>query len=181
MHCERSSGKQQGNFWGGSGKVWEVQGLTRSSGKSGSLPATRQNFSGPQKVRKAPDAFNFLRHIPKPIWSVRPKCSHRCVSLKETSLKPLPILKHTTKHFPEQTAMSTKWFKPYRDLNCSGASPKNRESILKWGLSNGGLGYLSSIVRNCLQLSSFCDENPLTKAPKRPQMCTIADDCARVP
>ena len=30
------------------------------------------------------DAFNFLRHVTRATWSVRPKCSHRCVSLKET-------------------------------------------------------------------------------------------------
>ena len=34
--------------------------------------------------RDAPDTFNFLRHVMSAIWSVRPKCSHRCVSLKET-------------------------------------------------------------------------------------------------
>ena len=33
--------------------------------------------------RDAPDTFNFLRHVMRAIWSVRPKCSHRCVSLKE--------------------------------------------------------------------------------------------------
>ena len=27
--------------------------------------------------------FNFLRHVMRAILSVRPKCSHRCVSLKE--------------------------------------------------------------------------------------------------
>ena len=39
-------------------------------------------------IRKAPDTFNFLRHVMRAIWSVRPKCSHRCVSLKKTPLKP---------------------------------------------------------------------------------------------
>ena len=34
--------------------------------------------------RDAPDTFNFLRHVMRAVWSVRPKCSHRCVSLKET-------------------------------------------------------------------------------------------------
>ena len=33
------------------------------------------------------------------ILSVRPKCSHRCVSLKETPLKPVQILKHTSRVF----------------------------------------------------------------------------------
>ena len=61
--------------------------------------------------RKAPDTFNFLRHVMRAILSVRPKCSHRCVSLKETPLKPVQILKHTTKSSAEQTSMRTKWFK----------------------------------------------------------------------
>ena len=39
--------------------------------------------------RKAPDTFNFLRHAMRAILSFRPKCSHRCVSLKETPLKPV--------------------------------------------------------------------------------------------
>ena len=63
------------------------------------------------KFRKAPDTFNFLRHVMRAIWSVRPKCSHRCVSLTETSLKPVKTLKLTTKNSAEQTAMRTKWFK----------------------------------------------------------------------
>ena len=50
-------------------------------------------------------------HVMRAIWSVRPKCSHRCVSLTETSLKPVQTLKHTTKNSAEQTAMRTKWFK----------------------------------------------------------------------
>ena len=41
----------------------------------------------PPFVRDAPDTFNFLRHVMRAIWSLRPKCSHRCVSLKETPLK----------------------------------------------------------------------------------------------
>ena len=65
----------------------------------------------PQVLRKAPDALNFLRCAMRAILSVRPKCSHRCVSLKETSLKPVQILKHTTKNSAEQTSMRTKWFK----------------------------------------------------------------------
>ena len=32
--------------------------------------------------RKAPDTFKFLRHVRRAIMSVRPKCSHGCVSLK---------------------------------------------------------------------------------------------------
>ena len=71
-----------------------------------------QNFTLPSfSIRKARDTFNFLRHVMRATWFVRPKCSHRCVSLKETSLKPVQILKHTTKKSAEQTAMRTKWFK----------------------------------------------------------------------
>ena len=44
--------------------------------------------------QKAPDLFNFLRRVMRTILSVRPKCSHRCVSLKEFPLKPVEILKH---------------------------------------------------------------------------------------
>ena len=44
---------------------------------------------GPDKVmfvpKRAPDAFNFLRHVMRAILSVRPKCSHRCVSLRKSS------------------------------------------------------------------------------------------------
>ena len=65
----------------------------------------------PLLLRKAPDTFNFLRHVMRAILSVRPKCSHRCVSLKETALKPVQILKHTTKNSAEETSMRTKWFK----------------------------------------------------------------------
>ena len=45
-------------------------------------PIARYGF-----FREAPDTFNFLRHVMRAILSVRPKCSHRCVSLKETHLK----------------------------------------------------------------------------------------------
>ena len=62
-------------------------------------------------IRNAPDTFIFLRHVTRATWSVRPKCSHKCVSLKETPLKPVQILKHTTKNSAEQTVMRTKWFK----------------------------------------------------------------------
>ena len=52
---------------------------------------------------------------------------------------------------------------------------------LNGGLANGGLRYLSTIVYDCLQVSSICDENsPLRKRPKRPQMRTIVDDCAQI-
>ena len=71
----------------------------------------RFRFPVPVRFRKAPDTFNFLRRVVRAILSVRPKCFHRCVSLKETPLKPAQILKHTTQISAEQTAMRTKWFK----------------------------------------------------------------------
>ena len=63
------------------------------------------------EIRNASDTFHFLRHIMRAVWSVRPKCSHRCVSRKETSLKPAQILMHASKNSTEQTAMRTKCFK----------------------------------------------------------------------
>ena len=39
-------------------------------------------------LRKGLDTFKFFGHVMRAILSVRPKCSHRCVSLKETLLKP---------------------------------------------------------------------------------------------
>ena len=62
-------------------------------------------------IRKAPDAFKFLRHVMRAILSVWPKCSHRCVSRKETPLKPAQNLKHATRKSTKQTSMRTKWFK----------------------------------------------------------------------
>ena len=46
------------------------------------------------------------------ILSLRPKCSHRCVSLKESPLKPVLILKHATRTSTEQTSMRTKGASP---------------------------------------------------------------------
>ena len=45
----------------------------------------------------------------------------------------------------------------------------------KWG--NGGLRYSSTIVHDCLNLSSFCEKNSLYE---RPRKCTIAYDCAQI-
>ena len=44
------------------------------------------------------------------ILSVRPKCSHRCVSLKESPLKPVLIPKRASRVSTEQTSMRKKWF-----------------------------------------------------------------------
>ena len=78
------------------------------------LSITPENLihsSSTGNCQKTLDTFNFLRHAMRAIWSVRPKCSHRRVSLKETFFKPVQILKHATKNSAEQTAMRTKWFK----------------------------------------------------------------------
>ena len=47
--------------------------------------------------RKAVDTFKSLRHVMRAVLSVRPKCSHRCVSRKETTLKIVLILTHATR------------------------------------------------------------------------------------
>ena len=58
--------------------------------------------------RKEPDTFKLLRHVMTAILFVRPKCSHRRVSLKESPLKPVQILKHAARRSTEQTSMRTK-------------------------------------------------------------------------
>ena len=60
-------------------------------------------------VRKAPDTFTFVRHVMRASLSARPKCSHKCVSRKETLLKRVEILTHATRRSTEQTSMRTKW------------------------------------------------------------------------
>ena len=73
--------------------------------------------------QKALDMFKHLRHVIRAILSVLPKCSHRCVSLKESPLKPVLLLKHATRISTEQTSVRMKWFKHIAILNFSGASP----------------------------------------------------------
>ena len=62
-------------------------------------------------LRRALDTFKFSRHAMRATSLVRPKCSHGCVSLKESPLKPVRILKRDTRTSTEQTSMRTKWFK----------------------------------------------------------------------
>ena len=64
----------------------------------------RHHVSGPcwGALRETLDTFKILRHVMRAILSVRPTCSHRCVSLKETPLKPVQILKRTTKTQPSK-------------------------------------------------------------------------------
>ena len=145
--------------WGGGYKlcppsIWEIAQLKRCDfafalGRPLSWPLGRGTgferygcipqsvaSTGPAAFRKAPDTFNFLRHVMRAILFVRPKCSHGCVSLKETPLKPVQILKHTTKNSTEQTVMRTKWFKHIAILNCSGASPKFQRDPSNMGALN---------------------------------------------
>ena len=79
-------------------------------GRRGTLKTVTSLPSTP-KFREASDTFKVLRHVMRAIWSVRPNCSHRRVSPKETPLKPVQSLKHTTENSAEQTVMRTKWFK----------------------------------------------------------------------
>ena len=75
----------------------------------GPTPPVRTS-SGPL-LGKVLDTLTFLRHIVRATLSLRPKCSHGCISLKEFPLEPVLILKHTTQNSTEQTSMRTKWFK----------------------------------------------------------------------
>ena len=63
------------------------------------------------------------------------------------------------------------------DFEMHGFYIKNGLESLNGGFANGGLRYSSTIVHDCLQLSSFCHENSLYK---RPRKCTIAHDCAQI-
>ena len=56
------------------------------------------------------------------ILSVRPKCSHRRVSLKESPEELVLILEHATRISTERT-FQNKMVSTHRDSNCSGASP----------------------------------------------------------
>ena len=62
-------------------------------------------------IRQAPDTLKFFKTRCESNLSVRPKCSHRCVSLKESPLKPVIVLKDATTISAEQTSIRTKWFK----------------------------------------------------------------------
>ena len=92
-------------------KVLGKEGENAQESKSSVQTKQARKSKKTGKLRDAPDTFNFLRHVMRAIWSVRPKCSHRCVSLKETPLKLVQILKRRTFYSAEQTAMRTKWFK----------------------------------------------------------------------
>ena len=68
----------------------EKETVTRRQLDSEEGYKSKEGYWGAEvEVREAPDMFNFLRYVMRAILSVRPKCSHRCVSLKETLLKPV--------------------------------------------------------------------------------------------
>ena len=69
------------------------------------LCGNRSGHRSENRVLRIPDLFTFLRHAMQATLSVRPKCSHRCVSLKQFPLKPVPILKHAT---TEQSSQKEK-------------------------------------------------------------------------
>ena len=61
-------------------------------------------------LREAPEAFKFLRHVIESNLSVRPKCSHRCVSLKEFPSEPVLISQECDQNIQPS--------KPLQERNC---------------------------------------------------------------
>ena len=78
-------------------------------------------------------------------------------------------------HFPE----SEKYASDLKFRRKSDFCQISKWGLSKWGLSKWGLSKwgLKVLVHDCLRLSPFCDES---RGPKRPQKCTIVDDCARI-
>ena len=65
-------------------------------------------------------------------------------------------------------------------------NPAKIGKVQNGGLANGGLRYLSTIVHDCLRLSSFCDESPpqkrASKSHKRAQNCRrLCANCRECP
>ena len=89
----------------------------------GGVPHAKTCLCMRVKFREAPDTFKCLRHVMRLILSVLPKCSHRCVFLKETPLKLVQILTHATRISNGQTSLRTKnglnisWFKLFRSIS----------------------------------------------------------------
>ena len=54
--------------------------------------------------------LKFLRHVMRAIWSVRPKCSHRCVS-GGISIKTCASPQAHATRISKQTSMRAKWLK----------------------------------------------------------------------
>ena len=112
---------------------------------------------------KAPDTFKFLRRA---IFPARPKCSHRCVSRKETPLKRVEILQHTTQNSTEQTVMRTKWF-----INISRFKLFSRISYTtKQNIVNDyAIVLYSSHQIYCAMTPSLKGEMPVFRTPKTPE------------
>ena len=70
------------------------------------------------------------------IWSVRPKCSHRCVSLKETSLKPVPSSTQPktqpSKPLWERNGLNISRFKLFRRISYKKVFVYVDQSLLHW-------------------------------------------------
>ena len=99
----------------------------------------------PILLRNAPDTFNFLRHVMRAILSVRPKCSHRCVSLKENPSKPCANPQAHNQKLNRANSYENEMVQTYRNLNCSGASP----NCELWGFlvsQHGQLGAISPVL-----------------------------------
>ena len=74
----------------------------------------------PACFRHASDTCNFLRHAMRALLSVRPKCSHRCVSLKESPLKTCANPPAQDQNINWANLYENEMVWTYRDLNCSG-------------------------------------------------------------
>ena len=98
----------------------------------------------PESSKKSPLWYvEKSRHVVRAILSVRPNCSHRCVSLKEFPLKIVLILKHVTRISTEQTSTRTKWFK---HLECR-----------KWGFKRWGFKQIWGYLRKKAFFLRFLD------------------------
>ena len=78
------------------------------------------------RIRKAPGTFKCLRRVARAILSVRPKCSHRCVSLKESPLKHVS----SSSTGPEYQPSKPLWERNGFNIN---------QGPLNGGVSNGGV------------------------------------------
>ena len=94
----------------------------------------KRSLLGFYSIRKALDTFKFLRHVMRAILSVRPKRSHRCVSLKETPLKPVQILNTQPKTQPskplwERNGLNISRFKLFRRISYSNNFPNKTQTL----------------------------------------------------
>ena len=89
------------------------------------------------------------------IWSVRPKCSHRCASLKETPFKTCANRQAHNQKLSRANRYENEMVETYRDLNCSGASPR-KIRFSKFPGSGPKLCVLLFFLGN----SPKCSQNP---------------------